>query len=168
MVWVKERQELSVIKLSLWLTYSTYNNPGERRKKRTKQNECVSPTQQHQTYLKTYSIKGGHKNSTYLWCGINSAEITGFGQNYINVYNFDQNCLVRGKNYVFLWQQKKNHSKCGPLVTATSPEFLGIPFHSHTHVLNAGNTIVPRIKCILQRDRERGGGAVKLKSEQCG
>jgi hypothetical protein len=63
-----------------------------------------------------------------------------------------------------------NHSKWGSLVSATSPLFLGIPFHSHTHAWNTGNSIVPRIKCILQRDEWRGkvGGAVKLQSVQCG
>ena len=35
MVWVTERRELSVIELSLWLTYSTYSNAGEKRKKTT-------------------------------------------------------------------------------------------------------------------------------------
>jgi len=47
MVWVTERWELSVIKLSLWLTYSTYstnNNPGEKRKKRTKELICINYT----------------------------------------------------------------------------------------------------------------------------
>ena len=36
-VLVTERRELSMIKLSLWLTYSTYSKTGERRKKRTKE-----------------------------------------------------------------------------------------------------------------------------------
>jgi hypothetical protein len=33
MVWVTESRELSMIELSLWLTYSTYNNVREKRKK---------------------------------------------------------------------------------------------------------------------------------------
>ena len=37
MVWITDRRVLSMIILSLWLTYSTYNNPGEKRKQRTKQ-----------------------------------------------------------------------------------------------------------------------------------
>ena len=45
MVRLQERRELSMIKLSLLLTYSTYNNRGERRKKRAqKKLMCINYT----------------------------------------------------------------------------------------------------------------------------
>jgi len=48
---LQERRELSMIKLSLWLTYSTYKNPGEKRKKRTKKLVCVNYTTKCQTRI---------------------------------------------------------------------------------------------------------------------
>jgi hypothetical protein len=110
----------------------------------------------HQTFFKTYSNKRGHKKSTHVCCRVNSTESYRFWLNYINVYNFNQNSVVKGKKYVFPWQ-KKDYTKWGHLVTATSPEFLGIPFHSHTHVLNTGNSIVPQIK-MHSTTRQRGVG----------
>ena len=41
---VTDRRELSMIKLSLWLTCSTYNDPGEKRKKITKKLMCINYT----------------------------------------------------------------------------------------------------------------------------
>jgi len=50
MVWVTERRELSMIKLSLWFAYGAYNNAREKRMKTTttKKLMCVNyTTQQH-------------------------------------------------------------------------------------------------------------------------
>jgi hypothetical protein len=45
MVWVTERREISMVELSLWLTYSTYNNAREKRNKTTtKKWMCVKYT----------------------------------------------------------------------------------------------------------------------------
>ena len=52
---LQERQELSMIKLSLLLTYSTFNNPGEKRKKGTKKKYCVSTTQ-HSLLMLNYRL----------------------------------------------------------------------------------------------------------------
>ena len=61
MVWVTERRELSVIKLSLRLTYCTYNNPGEKRKKITKK---INAYQLHNTT--SSSLSSRHFSPSYF------------------------------------------------------------------------------------------------------